>query len=90
MFERPKIGFGIPVGTWLRGPLRDWAEDLLDEQRIRNGGFFDPAIVRRRWTDHLQGRRDGTSPIWSVLMFQTWLDGLESVPQSMTGDLVSA
>ena len=90
MFERPKIGFGIPVGTWLRGPLRDWAEDLLDERRIRNGGFFDPAIVRRRWTDHLQGRREGTSPIWSVLMFQAWLGGLESVPQSMTGDLVSA
>ena len=90
MFERPKIGFGIPVGTWLRGPLRDWAEDLLDERRIRDGGFFDPAIIRRRWTDHLEGRRDGTSPIWSVLMFQAWLDGLESVPQSMTGGLVSA
>ncbi|MES2753561.1 MAG: asparagine synthase (glutamine-hydrolyzing) [Pseudomonadota bacterium] len=73
MFERPKAGFAVPVGEWLRGPLRDWAEALLDERRIRAEGYFDAAVVRARWDDHLAGR-DATASLWSVLMFQAWLD----------------
>jgi asparagine synthase (glutamine-hydrolysing) len=72
MFERPKAGFGIPVGEWIRGPLRGWAEDLLDQQRLKEDGFFDPAIVHRRWQQHLSGQSDSTHAIWSILMFQAW------------------
>lgn len=75
LFERPKAGFAIPVGKWLKGPLRDWAEELLDERRLRSEGWFDSVAVRRRWSDHLSGRRDSTPAIWAILMFQAWLDG---------------
>jgi asparagine synthase (glutamine-hydrolysing) len=73
-FDRPKAGFAIPVGEWIRGPLRDWAEDLLDPARLRAEGWFDAQLVRRRWGDHLSGRRDSTEAIWAILMFQAWLD----------------
>jgi asparagine synthase (glutamine-hydrolysing) len=72
LFDRPKSGFAIPVGEWIRGPLRDWAEDLLDEKRMREAGWFDPAVVQARWSDHLAGRRDSTPAIWAVLMFEAW------------------
>lgn len=72
LFERPKAGFGVPVGDWLRGPLRDWAEALLDERRLREDGYLDPAIVRRRWNAHLSGERDDVPGIWALLMFQAW------------------
>jgi asparagine synthase (glutamine-hydrolysing) len=72
LFERPKSGFAVPVGQWIKGPLRPWAEELLDERRLREDGHFDGAKVRRRWGDHLSGRRDGTLAIWAVLMFQAW------------------
>ncbi|WP_298726226.1 asparagine synthase (glutamine-hydrolyzing) [uncultured Ferrovibrio sp.] len=72
MVERPKTGFGIPLGDWLRGPLRDWAEDLLSEQRLRADGLIDPAPVRQRWQDHLSGRRNGQHALWTVLMLQAW------------------
>ena len=72
LFERPKAGFAIPVGEWLKEPLRDWAEDLLDPRRMAADGWFDPLIVRRRWADHLGGRRDSTAALWAVLMFQAW------------------
>jgi asparagine synthase (glutamine-hydrolysing) len=73
LFERPKAGFGIPVGQWIKGPLRDWAEDLLDPIRMRQEGYFDAALIGRRWAEHLSGRRDATPALWAVLMFQAWL-----------------
>ncbi|HEY1605337.1 MAG TPA: asparagine synthase (glutamine-hydrolyzing) [Allosphingosinicella sp.] len=73
LFERPKAGFAIPVGEWLKGPLRAWAEDLLDPTRMAEEGWFDPAVVHRRWDMHLSGRRDSTPAIWAILMFQAWL-----------------
>jgi asparagine synthase (glutamine-hydrolysing) len=72
LFERPKSGFGMPVGQWLKGPLRDWAESLLDERRLREEGFFNAAQVRRRWSEHLSGKRDATFALWSILMFGAW------------------
>ena len=74
LIERPKAGFGIPVGQWLRGPMRDWAEALLDEARILREGFFHPAPIRKAWTEHLSGQRDWTPRLWAILMFQAWLE----------------
>lgn len=73
LFERPKAGFAIPVGEWIKGPLRPWAEELLDPRRMAEEGWFDPAIVGRRWRAHLAGRRDSTAALWALLMFQAWL-----------------
>ena len=74
LVERPKKGFGVPLADWLRGPLRDWSESLLDEQRLRNEGFLSPDPIRRRWAEHLSGRKNWASCIWDILMFQAWLD----------------
>ncbi|MCY7270541.1 MAG: asparagine synthase C-terminal domain-containing protein, partial [Sphingomonas bacterium] len=74
LFDRPKAGFAVPVGEWIKRPLHDWAESLLDPRRLAGEGYFDPAIVRARWADHLSGRRDSTAAIWSILMFQAWLE----------------
>jgi len=73
LVERPKAGFGIPVGEWIKGSLRPWAEDLLDPGSMRGEGWFDPDVVQRRWADHLSGRRDSAPALWSILMFQSWL-----------------
>jgi asparagine synthase (glutamine-hydrolysing) len=74
MLDRPKTGFSIPVGEWLRGPLKDWAEDLMDEEKLIKQGFLNHTTVRQAWILHLSGKNDYTSRIWSVLMFQSWLE----------------
>ena len=70
--ERPKMGFGIPLDVWLRSPLREWADDLLEPDAIAAAGILDPAPVQRAWRDHFRGVRNRQSALWYVLMFQAW------------------
>jgi asparagine synthase (glutamine-hydrolysing) len=75
LVERPKMGFGIPIHAWLRGPLREWAEGLLAEARLREAGLINPAPVRRLWQEHLGRRNDWGYRLWPVLMFEAWREG---------------
>jgi asparagine synthase (glutamine-hydrolysing) len=80
LVERPKAGFGIPLDVWLREPLRDWAEALLDERRLRSEGFFNAVPIRRIWEAHLSGHGAWQCHLWDILMFQSWLDRNRQVP----------
>jgi asparagine synthase (glutamine-hydrolysing) len=84
LFDRPKTGFAIPVGEWLKGPLRPWAEELLDPARLRAEGYFDADRIRRRWQDHLSGRRDSTPALWFILMFQAWTAEQSAAPSAQS------
>jgi asparagine synthase (glutamine-hydrolysing) len=74
MIERPKMGFGVPIDSWLRGPLRSWTQNLLDEKRIRQEGFLNPAPIQQKLQEHLNGGRNWQYYLWNVLMFQAWLE----------------
>lgn len=76
LIDRPKAGFGMPVDSWLRGPLREWAENLLDEKRLQKEGYFNPEPIRRKWAEHLSGRGNWQFELWSIFMFQSWLETL--------------
>ncbi len=74
LIERPKSGFAVPIDTWLWGPLRDLAEDLLAPDRLQRDGFFAPEPIREKWQERLTGRRNWQHLLWNVLMFQAWKD----------------
>jgi asparagine synthase (glutamine-hydrolysing) len=73
LVERPKMGFGVPIGEWLRGPLRGWAEGLLNEKEMRERGLIEPEPVLRKWQEHISGQRNWQYLLWDILMFQAWL-----------------
>ena len=74
LVEQPKSGFGLPLHQWLRGPLRVWGEDLLAESKLRKEGIFDANKIRKLWNDHLTGKRNNLTQLWSILMFQSWME----------------
>jgi asparagine synthase (glutamine-hydrolysing) len=72
LINRPKMGFGIPLEAWLRGPLKEWADDLLDEKAIKESGILTPKVVRQKWEEHISGKRNWHYQLWAILMFQAW------------------
>ncbi len=79
LVERPKMGFGVPLDSWLRGPLREWAGDLINDPRLQADEFLNADLVRRRWREHLSGERNWQYQLWNVLIFRAWLDGQKCV-----------
>ena len=72
LIDRPKMGFGVPIDLWLRESLRDWAENLLDENRLKQEGYFDPKPILKKWDEHLSGKRNWQYSIWNILILQSW------------------
>ncbi|MCH8885009.1 MAG: asparagine synthase (glutamine-hydrolyzing) [SAR324 cluster bacterium] len=84
LIERPKMGFGVPIGDWLRGPLRDWAEALLDPERIRSEGYLNARPIQEKWRAHLTGSQNWQYLLWGILMFQCWHENLRSSEGEMS------
>ena len=82
LIERPKAGFEIPLGEWLRGPLRPWAESLLEPGQVARGGYLDPTLITRAWRQHLSGTFDRGHLLWNALMFQAWHQHVSAPPSS--------
>tara|TARA_B100001989_G_C24544765_1_gene469990 strand:- start:54 stop:2036 length:1983 start_codon:yes stop_codon:yes gene_type:complete len=78
LYDRPKKGFSVPMAEWLRGPLREWAEDLIDSKRIEKDGFFNPFLVEKKWKEHLSGKKNWSSLLWNILIFQLWLNKINN------------
>jgi asparagine synthase (glutamine-hydrolysing) len=74
LMERPKMGFSVPVGEWIKGPMKEWAEDFLSQERLKKEGYFNAKTVGKMWQRHLSGKSNCTHELWNVLIFQAWLD----------------
>jgi len=85
LVDRPKAGFSVPVAQWLRAPLREWSEELLDAHRLRQDGYLEATVVRRAWLEHLSGERNREHQLWAVLMFQAWLDAWRTTSATPSG-----
>jgi asparagine synthase (glutamine-hydrolysing) len=90
LVDRPKMGFGVPIGAWLRGPLRDWADALLDAKRLSDEGLLAPGVVANAWHEHLRGERDWSQHLWNVLMFQAWRESVPTVAEPRASLAVAA
>jgi asparagine synthase (glutamine-hydrolysing) len=74
LIDRPKMGFGVPIDSWLRGPIRDWADNMLNKSRLKSEGYLNPNAIRQKWEEHLSGKRNWQYLLWNVIIFQSWLE----------------